>query len=475
MKRLLFLILLSINLKIFAQVIINSSTFLTVTENTILYDSGLIINSGNFINNGSTIIAGNLLNNSSFISGALSQITFSGTVQQTLESTSGPLTFNIAEINNPLGLCLHSDIYINNSFIFSAGNVITYNPLILPHVLNTLFFNSTSSPPVELQTNYILGKSTMISRFIGTNSMSFLGCFIDTGSDNLGNIEITRINGIDGVITAQNTSIASHWLIYSDNEPINGRGMQFSWFSDFDYLTNVSAAQVKKSEIPFNIWYSVGNVQDVSALNPREISVNTNQFSKWTVADTEIPLPVTWFDFRGLWLDNASHLTWSTATEINSDYFVIQRSFNAVDFDSLDLMPATGFSVSINTYNYIDNTGSVDDYNYVYYRIKNVDIDGKFTYSNTIALTIADNKENISIYPNPATNILFINFSLKSNSEIKIRLVNEMGIEVKNQIIIYEPVSSFSINISRLCSGLYFLIIEQNGIVIKTESIIKEG
>ena len=237
MKRLLFLILLSINLKIFAQVIINSSTFLTVTENTILYDSGLIINSGNFINNGSTIIAGNLLNNSSFISGALSQITFSGTVQQTLESTSGPLTFNIAEINNPLGLCLHSDIYINNSFIFSAGNVITYNPLILPHVLNTLFFNSTSSPPVELQTNYILGKSTMISRFIGTNSMSFLGCFIDTGSDNLGNIEITRINGIDGVITAQNTSIASHWLIYSDNEPINGRGMQFSWFSDFDYLT----------------------------------------------------------------------------------------------------------------------------------------------------------------------------------------------------------------------------------------------
>jgi len=85
------------------------------------------------------------------------------------------------------------------------------------------------------------------------------------------------------------------------------------------------------------------------------------------------PLPVELLDFSGDVVDNGQLLKWSTASESQSDYFSVYRSDNGQNWDLLNEIPAAGFSNSVINYEYLDQTIRN---NYVYYKLKQTDIDG---------------------------------------------------------------------------------------------------
>ncbi len=96
------------------------------------------------------------------------------------------------------------------------------------------------------------------------------------------------------------------------------------------------------------------------------------------------PLPVTWLYFFGSYNEQlgAVQLSWATATEINSSHFEVEQSYDGEQYDFIGRLPAAGYSTTAKRYTAIDDhPGTVN-----YYRIKQVDWDGDFSYSNTIVV-----------------------------------------------------------------------------------------
>lgn len=111
-------------------------------------------------------------------------------------------------------------------------------------------------------------------------------------------------------------------------------------------------------------------------------------------------LPIELLYFNGKKTSNGNLLQWSTESEINNDYFTIERSNDAVGFYEIGTIPGAGNSSNTLNYQFIDDTPTGNKH---YYRLKQTDYDGKFSYSNIIVITntLAEN-----VYFSNATNEL---------------------------------------------------------------------
>jgi Secretion system C-terminal sorting domain len=138
-------------------------------------------------------------------------------------------------------------------------------------------------------------------------------------------------------------------------------------------------------------------------------------------------------------------LNWQTATEINTNKFIIERSKNATNFETVNTVTAAGNSSTIRNYNCLDLT----PYNGInYYRLKQIDKDGSFVYSKTV--TINFSIKGSIVYPNPASQIITI---VTAN---KLKVVEVINAEGK----IFQRMKSSSngrYNISSLPMGTYSL------------------
>ncbi len=109
-------------------------------------------------------------------------------------------------------------------------------------------------------------------------------------------------------------------------------------------------------------------------------------------------LPIELIDFSAKRESSNIFLTWSTATEINNDYFTLERSSNGIDFKQIAMLKGAGNSNQILNYTYSDI--SSED---AYYRLKQTDFDGKYSYSSILYIPSMEmNIETLSVYPNPS-------------------------------------------------------------------------
>jgi len=112
-----------------------------------------------------------------------------------------------------------------------------------------------------------------------------------------------------------------------------------------------------------------------------------------------VTLPVQLVQFIATKQDDGSvKLSWATAQEVNSDFFDVERSGDQTDWTSLGTVKAKGFSSITSNYSFTDKT-PLDGNGY--YKLKMVDLDGKFQYSNTLVVTSNSNDQALVIYSNP--------------------------------------------------------------------------
>ena len=184
-----------------------------------------------------------------------------------------------------------------------------------------------------------------------------------------------------------------------------------------------------------------------------------------------IVLPVELIDFDGTSFKNYNLLEWSTSSEINNDHFIIERSDDGQNFEVVATIPGGGNSNVLLKYSYQHNNPKELEY----YRLKQVDFDGKFEYSKIIAVR---NKTslNVTIYPNPSKNNLFIGLSENTQGTYTIVYTNVLGSMSKEQIQTIEGINTYQVNeFVKLTAGIYFVqIFNENNEVIKTQKIIKE-
>ncbi len=147
--------------------------------------------------------------------------------------------------------------------------------------------------------------------------------------------------------------------------------------------------------------------------------------SEWN-GYTTLPLPIELVEFSGRKRDEATvELNWMTSLEINNDFFTIEKSRDGVNFLEIGKLNGQGESTSNSYYDFLDEDPFAGNN---YYRLKQTDFDGKYTYSEIIVIEIKNKKMNINVFPNPTFD--FINIK-KSSSEVgeaaTVKILNANG------------------------------------------------
>ncbi len=152
-----------------------------------------------------------------------------------------------------------------------------------------------------------------------------------------------------------------------------------------------------------------------------------------------------------------SHLTWKTASEVNNEKFVIQYSNDGRYFSDLAEVKGSGNSSTIKEYSYTHKAIHSLQWNTIYYRLKQIDFDGKFDFSKVELLAI-ENSSSVEISPNPVEENGILNIYNDQINEIKLYNVNG---KLLTTMKFSEESSSQSIDLNNFQSGFYFIQINQ--------------
>ncbi len=182
-----------------------------------------------------------------------------------------------------------------------------------------------------------------------------------------------------------------------------------------------------------------------------------------------VPLPVTLLSFNVNCQDEEINLNWVTTTEINNDFFTIEKSTDAINWEIITQVNGAGNSNQIISYSYNDNNASNE---LVYYRLKQTDFDGDFEYFDINAVN-CQNNSTVSIYPNPAANNFTTELTGKEGDVFLITLYNAIGKQVIQQKVeLLTNSTKEKITTNALPNGMYSIKVEQNNNNIITKKIV---
>ncbi len=194
-----------------------------------------------------------------------------------------------------------------------------------------------------------------------------------------------------------------------------------------------------------------------------------------TLEEGEIPcvtLAVELIEFNGEVQEEGNLLNWATATEYNSDRFLLQRSANGLNFTTIAAIEAAGTSEVRTEYEYLD-TSSPSGLSY--YRLIEVNQENKQSVQGVITLNRSSNAVFgiQEIYPVPANDNLSIDFNTDSNSNVEITILDLYGRVLK--VLRSAPVAgtnSVNLDVSNLADGFYCLSLTQNDVMVSTRLMI---
>ena len=190
------------------------------------------------------------------------------------------------------------------------------------------------------------------------------------------------------------------------------------------------------------------------------------------------PLPVTYTSFNAAVNNKTVLLNWITSHEYNSSHFEVERSFDKTSFTTLGLvLDANMVKGDDRTYGFKDNATELQSNSVAYYRLKQVDIDGNFTYSTIIAVRLqAKSGIQMQTSPNPFTEKINVSLSATENTNAEIRLVNLTGQSViSRKLTVTKGFNNIVIDgLGALNSGIYIGQVLMNGVVVDNQKIIKE-
>ena len=205
---------------------------------------------------------------------------------------------------------------------------------------------------------------------------------------------------------------------------------------------------------------------DMGASPLAYIEISTPSFSAFYAHASATPLPIALKSFRATENGTANLITWETATESNVRNFVIEKSSDAKNWSKVgDETPKANKS-----YRMVDNTPFAT----TYYRLKNVDNDGREDLSNVLVVNRKTGKFTItSLAPNPTTSDMNLKFETTDNVNVVVNVMDIFGRVVLSQKTeAIKGFNSMTINTSEIPAGAYFLNIN-DGVNILTQRIVK--
>jgi hypothetical protein len=388
--------------------------------------AGMSVQCGNVSVNGNHILSvlGEL--KTQFVEGLdTSLCIWNGTTPQTIpEAKFGRLTVSGSE-KRASGRITVSDSLNLNAIIRMQGDTFT---------LGTQFF---PVGPLVRTSGFIDGPMNRWVRNIittGTNGLLPTGReakymplqfnFTSTPTG-IGNVLITAhavaaIPGNGGLPSSENgvnISTAGRNGFWRTANTLNRSGISFTFIAGANNYNGINNHLTTRLIFrnPGGNWQTFGTA-GVVAGNANAFTItknNTSIFGEFAIgADSNAnPLPVELITFAASKQpDYTVLLKWQTANEINNAHFEVERSDDAIQFSKIATVDGNGTTSTLSNYQHVDNESAIilQSNKNLYYRLKQVDVDGSYTYSQIV--TVFDNTRvsDISVYPNPANSFVYI-------------------------------------------------------------------
>ncbi|MCV9386409.1 T9SS type A sorting domain-containing protein [Reichenbachiella ulvae] len=444
----------------------------TLTAGTFTSAGGVLDLSGNLAINGGTFnsgsgvhtIAGNMtLGASATFNNNNGTFSFDGTTNQSLAGDFSSETFNNVQVNKSAGslnLATNASVYISNTLTLDGGNLNTQATgatLRMTNGVGSITQNSGFvSGPLQVDLNdgnnfsFPVGKSSSFKPLAiaiqnASQSANPLTWEVEYYIGNPGGYSSASNTGIDINSIQTNTN--------PDEQVVNVYGIEY-WRIDTpggtataDQIsldisnTGLTTDQINDELIQVMTWNNtngewdhLGGTSTGVPSSANVTSTSTLSFNERIVTSgSEDPsaLPVELISFTANLLEDAVEIKWSTASEIDNDYFVIERSTDGKIYEALGEVTGFGTTNERQDYSFIDDRPY---FGISYYRLVQYDFDGTESIFGPLSINNDQFKEGIdlNLYPNPSTSG---EFNLKINSGDENSLIQLVIYDMSGQMI----------------------------------------
>jgi hypothetical protein len=223
------------------------------------------------------------------------------------------------------------------------------------------------------------------------------------------------------------------------------------------------------------ITYGYSNATNVGSGYYEQTWPGLTSFSPFAVQDDNEPLPVTLLDFQAIRLDAATaRLDWSTENEVNSLGFGVERRLDhETAFSEVGWVDGAGNSSTPRSYDLRDPNGYSG---LSHYRLRMVDIDGDFSYSEVRTISGMDGQPTITMWPNPVAENLNLQFDHFGDERVMVQIWSAEGKQIFSKPLDVHGSERFTITeTSQLSAGMYSVQIYMEGKEMFVQKFLKLG
>jgi hypothetical protein len=189
----------------------------------------------------------------------------------------------------------------------------------------------------------------------------------------------------------------------------------------------------------------------------------------------DVPLPVKFLSFTATKNNNSALLNWAVENEnANTVSYEIERSLSGVEFEKVATLEALNNGRTNNTYSFTQpNLSGIRSAGVIYFRVKQIDRDGKFVYTEIRSVRLDSKGLVVGVYPNPIKATANVSFDLGEASDVLIKITDAAGKQVAiKQVQGFKGPNISKISMANLATGSYTLNV-QAGTETKTMTIVK--
>jgi len=460
---------------------ITNNGILTIPEGAVVFVPDSVVNkAGATLTNAGRLVVGRNFTNAGTAS-LPGQLVFAGSVRQRL-AASGATIGRVQVRNTGTGvqnrLVIPADVTITDSLTLTSGMV------IMPAAV-TVSLPDGGIVSGEATGRYVLG-NLRVTRTSVSSAVDFTnGATLDGTANPLGTVVVTRAaglltpNGSYGVNNANGSfkSIDRVWTVTTTQPVTSAIPVTLAWLSDNDNGQSGFTSARAWRATSGTTWQPVGLTQAAATTaTTRSFSFTTTVLGALTVSSSAVPLPVELTGFTAARQGETALLRWNTASEKNSAYFLVESSLDGQHYAELGQVAAHGTTTQSSAYQFTDTRLSRYAGALVYYRLRQVDLDGTVAYSPVRTLRLTPAEALVAqVFPNPSAGQVTLRVEAPQAGEAALLLRDATGRAVwQGKLLLQAGVNELPLPAAEtLPKGLYLLSVQQ-GAAQQSVKLVRE-
>lgn len=460
------------------SVILAASTPIEIAGNFVTQNSTSIFNA----NSNVVKIAGNFSTASASTITNFANIEFNGTIPQTYSNSSGTITWtNVTMNNSGGGITLSggatSNLVIAGVLTLTNGIIYTANPpLLVMNSGSSATSGSSSSfvggpmqkigntdfvfPVGDAFTRWarigisgITAATTFQAQYFFTTCSTCANTMAGSPSPVLNNVSGFEYWQLDKPGGAANATVTLYW----ENAAASGINSCAGAPNTGDLVVaRYNGAAWENKNVTGGSYNGSACSGTTAGSVTSDLVTSFSPFSFGSKSSAVNPLPIELLYFSGKIIENQNILEWKTASEINNDFFTLEKSVNGYEFTDLSFVEGAGNSTGERSYRFVDNYPTEGKN---YYRLKQTDFDGGVKYAANLVVLEWLKPVEYKIFPNPASGEIFIYNSngVEKNVQIEITDIYSRKVVEQKLFVVGGSNAPVTIDIRTFSEGVYFV------------------